>query len=64
MIKLEELLLDAIAELEQAEASAARGVERQWVQLVKVKVDSALTIAKIRGIVPDEVVPVPAAQAK
>ena len=56
--KLEELraaLAEALAELQQAEWSEARGVSRQWCMLVGVKVRHAAALAN--GVEPAAVEP-------
>lgn len=50
--KLRTALADAMAELQQAQGSEPRGIERQWVALVLVKVEHAAMLAD--GVEPDQ----------
>lgn len=52
---LKAVLAEALAELKQAGDTAARGVERQWVLLVGVKVQAAADLAE--GVEPVETDP-------
>lgn len=49
--KLRAALADALGELQQAQGSATRGIERQWVALVLVKVSHAAELAD--GVEPE-----------
>lgn len=51
--KLRSALAEALAELKQAGDTSARGVERQWVLLVAVKVQAAADLAE--GVEPADV---------